>query len=199
MQRNGEPIAARIVDTMKADIIGDVGHPIHAVRLGRLDFQRLGFSRPILWVVIDCFMQLPGQDLHDAVGIGVVVDGRAFPGVPYKEKLWQSAWNSMGTWHVSDGRAHNVRLMVDAFNRVPGIVLACVVVEILDPITRVRGVLLHQRDQVLGVDLFGRNAPRLTKVILDILYEAIEVISLFEGLVRRAQALIDRGVCQEDG
>lgn len=75
MQRNGELTAARIVDTMKADIIGDVGHPIHAVGLGRLDAQRLGFSRAILWVVVDCLVQLPGQDLHDAVGIGVVVDG----------------------------------------------------------------------------------------------------------------------------
>lgn len=108
-------------------------------------------------------------------------------------------FNEYASDATAHGRAHNVRFMVDVFNRVPGIVLACVVVKVLDPIARVRDILLHQRDQVLGVDLVGRNAPRLTEVIFDILYETIEVISLFEGLERRAQGLVDRGVCREDG
>lgn len=87
MQRNCDLAAAGIVDAMKADVVGNVGNPIHAVSLGRLDTQRLGFTRVLLWGVIDFFVQLSSQDLHDAVGIGVVVDGRAFPRVPYEEKL----------------------------------------------------------------------------------------------------------------
>lgn len=87
MQGNSNLTAAGIVDTVKADVIGDVGNPIHAVRLGRLDTQRLGPARFLLWGVIDCLMQLSSQDLHDAVGIGMIVDGGAFPRVPYEEKL----------------------------------------------------------------------------------------------------------------
>lgn len=90
MQRDSDLIAAGIVDPMETDIIGDVGYPIHSVGFGRFDTQRLGFPWFIFWGVVDCFVQFPSQNFHDAVGVGVVVDRRSFARVPYEEKLYKS-------------------------------------------------------------------------------------------------------------
>ena len=39
--------------------------------------------------MIDCFLELAGEDLHDAVGVGVVVDRGALSGIPDEEELKQ--------------------------------------------------------------------------------------------------------------
>jgi hypothetical protein len=52
----------------------------------RLDFQRTT-KITLIGDVVDSLLECASENLHDAVCIGVVVDGRAFPGVPYEEEL----------------------------------------------------------------------------------------------------------------
>lgn len=74
---------------MKPDVIRDIRHFIHSKGVGRFDCQ--GFYVPGFASrrMVDCFMELTGEDLHDTVGIGVVMDRRALARVPHKKKLFQ--------------------------------------------------------------------------------------------------------------
>lgn len=89
VQRDSDLVVTGVMNPVKANVIGDVGHFIHPQGCGGLDCQRLGFSGFVFWGMVDGFVQLSSQNLHNAVGVGVVVDGRTLSRVPYQKKLWK--------------------------------------------------------------------------------------------------------------
>lgn len=46
--------------------------------------------------MVDRFGQFASQNLHDAMGIGMVVDGGAFAWIPYQQQLGQVSYGLQG-------------------------------------------------------------------------------------------------------
>jgi hypothetical protein len=73
VQRNSQPVFGRVNNAMQPDLITDIGHLIRLICCILFDLQgsvvviRRGG-------MIDRFVQLPIEDLHDTVRVGVVMD-----------------------------------------------------------------------------------------------------------------------------
>lgn len=78
------------MNPVKTNIISDVGDFVHPQSCSGLDSQRLGFPWFVFRGMVDGFVQLSGQDLHNAVSIGMVVNGRTLSRVPHEKKLRMS-------------------------------------------------------------------------------------------------------------
>jgi hypothetical protein len=87
VERNSNLVTTRVINPMQANIIRDIRDIVHRMPRIRLDIQRTRTLRPLIGDVIDSLLQCASQDLHDAMGIGMVVDGGPFPGVPDEEEL----------------------------------------------------------------------------------------------------------------
>lgn len=83
----------------------------------------------------------------------MIVDGGALSRIPDEKKLNQVS--------VIQPRVrvntNNIRLVVDVLNSVSGVVLAGIIVEILDPVTRVGDVFSCQRNEIFFIDFFRRD------------------------------------------
>ena len=87
--------------------------------------------------MVDRFGQFASQDPHDAMGIGMVVDGRAFAWIPYQQQLRQVSHFFKTLLQSGERRTYNVCLAVDVFDGIAGIVLTRIVVEEPQPIIRI--------------------------------------------------------------
>lgn len=89
VQRHRDPILLGIGNPVQADLVADVGHLIRLIRRVLLDLQRaiVVFRR---WRMVDGFIQLAVEDLHDTVRVGVIVDGGSLFGVPDQQQLVES-------------------------------------------------------------------------------------------------------------
>lgn len=86
VKRHSDLVTTRVVDPMESDIIGDIRHVVHGVFLIRCDFQWT-MIRLLIRDAVYGLLKCACEDLHDTVGIGVVMDGRTFPGIPDEEEL----------------------------------------------------------------------------------------------------------------
>lgn len=70
---------------MQPDIITYVRHLVDSECANGLFLQRLRSRGVILMRLVDRLGQAASQYLHDAMSVCMIVDWRAFPGVPYEQ------------------------------------------------------------------------------------------------------------------
>lgn len=87
MKRDGYTVVARVMNPVKTNVVGDVSDFVHPKCLRRLDREWLRFCT-CFWGVVHRFVELSRQDLHDAMGIGMVVNRRALARVPDQKQLF---------------------------------------------------------------------------------------------------------------
>lgn len=87
VQRNSNLIFLWVHDPMQTDLVTDIRNFVSLVRCLLLDRQR-GIMAPFgVWRVVYHFIQFSPENLHDAVRISVIMDGRAFLRVPDQNQL----------------------------------------------------------------------------------------------------------------
>ena len=160
--RDGE-VAALVPNAMHAELVGHVCHgilPVHPLRYDthRLVLVAFGEGVPSLG-------EVALEYLHQAVGLGVVVDGTALAGGPDKDELFvvsedaQLPGDGLGDGGAS-GRCrqtYQIALSISFIDQVSGVSTAFVAHGIPRPVALVGYILFHQPGQLGDVDIIRRQ------------------------------------------
>lgn len=87
MQRNSNLRRTRVMHAVQPNRVVDIRHLVCAMRRPALELQRERLAPRPPGRLINSLGQLAGEDLENAVRVGVVVDGGAFAGSPDEEQL----------------------------------------------------------------------------------------------------------------
>lgn len=84
MQRDGDLGFAGVLDSMQTNLVGHVGHLLFGSN--RLLDDLHGTLDTLLGPLVESLDEISLEDLHDAMGVGVVMDARALSGVPHQQQ-----------------------------------------------------------------------------------------------------------------
>lgn len=184
MQGHSE-VAALVPHLVDAQLVGHVGDVVLLMRplvrhLHRTLVVLLGDGVPDL-------SQVPLEDLHQAVGVAVVVDGTALARRPDEHELCEGGRQGTGTMHRRWGATkktatYQVALPVTVVNEVTSVALAGVAKGEATPVLLRRQIFPHQGGQVLDIDIGRVEARRWTKCRLQGLHQVIELIAVLGAL-----------------
>ncbi|AOW07005.1 uncharacterized protein YALI1_F15367g [Yarrowia lipolytica] len=149
MQRDSHLGFAGVFDSMQADFVGHVGHLL--LGSNRLLDDLHGALDTFLGPLVESLHQVALEDLHDAVGVGVVMDARALSGVPNQQK--------------------QVGLVVDVVHSVSGVSSSGFFQSKVLPLGLDGVVPGHDVHEVFDVDVIGINAGRRAQNCSDALLE----------------------------
>ena len=133
MQRHGRLCRVGVEDSVKADLVRDVGNLIRMVDGFFLDLQRMDRSVPRFRLLVDGLSQVAFENLHDTVSVGVIVNQTAFAGIPDDKD--------------------QVCFAVDIIDNIPCISSALICMSVTLPVLYVGCVFGHDGFDVVGVDM----------------------------------------------
>ena len=118
---------------MKADLVGDVGDLIRMIDSLFLDLERMDRSISRFRLLVDGLGKVALEDLHDTVGIGVIVNQAAFARVPHNED--------------------QICFAINIIDNIPCVSPALICTSITLPVLCVGRVFGHDCFDVVGVDM----------------------------------------------
>ena len=103
MQGHGE-VVTPVGHLMKSQLVGHISDGILLMNLLRLQFH--GFRAVSFGMVISCFGKVAVEDLHDAVGVTMIMNGTTFARSPHEHELVRKIWSVSCVCACVLSRAH---------------------------------------------------------------------------------------------